>query len=546
MEKDSPASSTPGQWVRGPTEEEMEEDRTVPSPVMNSELTDGDQSTILGASDVGDCSTTAQWDPCMEEETILQDTNTTEPGEPIALRTRSHDGSMFSRSSQAMMDLTIDLQTEIGQARRQKEERERGPIVITSMDGSYSMEADKEDLEKGNITVAQWQGGYALDIEESMNLLKHLEKLEKAKDRLDGIFYDEDVEKSLQDFKNLSISRQKITEETKVPERYKEEKTGEVLGLTYIKQTAEMSTNLGCTIKALREVLEVNLHKLPLDTLEKLLRMVILYCIELQEKMQEDGSLLEQMDTELFDMAGAHEKMRALHKYTLDLLSQLKEEKTRNVTLSVELERVREERLVESTPGSTETKFLKAELKKVGDENSGLITKLKSLKSQIDLKNSQLDIEDRKYKKLEKAYELEKQKDKDPTTLQAERDRKHKRDMKVLKEDYERQIKESEEEIKKLNNVAQARINDNRKIYEQNTSKDKDIETLQARVLIIEKELKKKNKEMDTYKADLNTSRQAIKQKEGNYVESITVWQNECSRLQSQTNTLFSNQYYIT
>ena len=70
------------------------------------------------------------------------------------------------------MDLTIDLQTEIGQARMQKEERERGPIVITSMDGSYSMEADKEDLEKGNITVAQWQGGYAVDIEESMNLLK--------------------------------------------------------------------------------------------------------------------------------------------------------------------------------------------------------------------------------------------------------------------------------------------------------------------------------------------------------------------------------------
>ena len=254
--------------------------------------------------------------------------------------------------------------------------------------------------------------------------------------------------------------------------------------------------------------------------------------------MQEDGSLLEQMDTELFDMAGAHEKMRALHKYTQDLLNQLMDEKTRNVTLSVELERLKEERLVEGTPESTQTKYLKAELQKVGDENLGLIAKLKSLKSTIELKNNTLDVEDRKYKKLETAYELEKQKDKEPATLLAERDRKHRREMKAMKDDYERQIKENKEEIQKLNNVAQARINDNRKIYEQNTSKDKDIETLQTRVLILEKELRKRNKEMDTYRADLNTSRQEIKQKEGNHVESITAWQNECSKLQDRVTEL--------
>merc|ERR1712055_204423 len=194
-----------------------------------------------------------------------------------------------------------------------------------------------------------------------MSLLKTLGQLERARDKLDGILRDDDFEKSLQDFKNLSISRQKITEETKVPERYKEERTGEVLGMTYIKQTAEVSTNLGCTIEALKNVLEMNLLKLPQATLEKLLRMVILYCIELQEKMQADGSFFQQMDTELFDLAGAHQKMRALHKYTQDLLNQLMDEKTRNVTLSVELERMKEERLVEGTPESTQTMCLKAE-----------------------------------------------------------------------------------------------------------------------------------------------------------------------------------------
>ena len=139
MEKDSPASSTPGQWVRGP-EEEMEDDRAVPSPVMSSELTDGDQSTILGASDVGDCSTTAQWEPSMEEQTVLQESSSTEP---VACRTRSHDGSMFSKSSLAMGELTKELKAEIEQDRWEKEQRDIGPITIMSMDGSYSMTSEK-------------------------------------------------------------------------------------------------------------------------------------------------------------------------------------------------------------------------------------------------------------------------------------------------------------------------------------------------------------------------------------------------------------------
>ena len=48
MEKNSPTSSTPGGgfWVRG-SEEKVKENPGVPSPVMPSELTLNDQSTIL-------------------------------------------------------------------------------------------------------------------------------------------------------------------------------------------------------------------------------------------------------------------------------------------------------------------------------------------------------------------------------------------------------------------------------------------------------------------------------------------------------------------
>ena len=86
-----------------------------------------------------------------------------------------------------MMDLTLNLQSEIGLAQLQKEEREKGPFLVTSMDGSYSMEANQEDLERNNITVADWHGGYSLDINESKNLLKTLGVLESARNELEGI-----------------------------------------------------------------------------------------------------------------------------------------------------------------------------------------------------------------------------------------------------------------------------------------------------------------------------------------------------------------------
>merc|ERR1712226_1155282 len=101
-----------------------------------------------------------------------------------------------------------------------------------------------------------------------------------------------------------------------------------------------------------------------------------------------------------------------------------------------------------------------------------------------------------------------------------------------------KQITENKEEIQNLKNVAQARINDNRKIYETITSKNEDIETLQNRVLVLEKEVRRKHREMEAHKADLITSRQEIRQKEGVHVESISAWQDQCSKLQDRITEL--------
>ena len=70
MEKNSPTSSTPcaGFWMRG-SEEKARETPGVPSPVIPSELTENDQSTILESS-MGDCSTTVVYDPSQNDTTL--------------------------------------------------------------------------------------------------------------------------------------------------------------------------------------------------------------------------------------------------------------------------------------------------------------------------------------------------------------------------------------------------------------------------------------------------------------------------------------------
>ena len=99
-EKTTSASSTPssGYWKMGSTTGESTETGEapgVPSPVLPSELTYNDQSTILDSS-VGDCSNTVVYDPSQNDTTMQE---ISESDSPVCSRTRSHDGSMTIMSN---------------------------------------------------------------------------------------------------------------------------------------------------------------------------------------------------------------------------------------------------------------------------------------------------------------------------------------------------------------------------------------------------------------------------------------------------------------
>ena len=223
----------------------------MPSPVMSSELTEGDQSTILESSAVGDCSTTVQWEPSMEDPTILQDSNM-EP--PIASRTRSHDGSMVSTTSFMLGVLAKELKDEVELEKLEKQHRDTGPFTIVSKDGSYSMTSENLGAIDEGLNISKYQTGYDTDIEQSKTLLKCLEDLEIAKNILDGILYNEETDKNIQAYREMNSTRNKKTNEIELPERFKEENTDAeyVLGITFIRRSAEISMSLDSTIKALR------------------------------------------------------------------------------------------------------------------------------------------------------------------------------------------------------------------------------------------------------------------------------------------------------
>merc|ERR1712105_134718 len=56
--------------------------------------------------------------------------------------------------------------------------------------------------------------------------------------------------------------------------------------------------------------------------------------------------------------------------------------------------------------------------------------------------------------------------------------------------------------------------------------------------LVLERDVRRKHREMEAHKADLNSSRQEIRQKEGVHVESISAWQDQCSKLQDRITEL--------
>ena len=93
--KSTPTSSTPGYWRKGSVEESVVTPG-VPSPVLASELTENNESNILESSGMEDCSTTARYDPSMDDTTIQEFPASQTP---VAARTRSHDGSIASMTT---------------------------------------------------------------------------------------------------------------------------------------------------------------------------------------------------------------------------------------------------------------------------------------------------------------------------------------------------------------------------------------------------------------------------------------------------------------
>ena len=338
MDKGTPASSTPGFWKRC-SEERPKETPGVPSPVLASELTENDQSTILESSEAGDCSTTVQWDPSMNDTTMqeLPDSQS-----PIAGRTRSHDGSLASLTSFRIGLLTKDLKEGIAQVEQQDD---LGTYTMVSDDGTYTMISDDIDVIEGGLNASKYQPGYETDIKQTKNLLKCFTNLDNTHTALDDILNSEEIERDIQAYRSFNNTRMLRTADIEYPEGFKKEDTenGVMLGVTYIRKNEEVSRALDSTMVALKSVEEVDLKKLPLEVLEKLIMLLVNHGIECQERIQKDGSLLEQMDCDLFGLAGTHEKLQAVHSYCMELLKNLKEARERNEIISAELDRVKEE-----------------------------------------------------------------------------------------------------------------------------------------------------------------------------------------------------------
>ena len=134
--------------------------------------------------------------------------------------------------------------------------------------------------------------------------------------------------------------------EIKIPEGFQStsEDIVELRGMTFIKYKAEMDSALDITVEALEEMKKVDLKKLPLETLEKLVLILVTLCKQNNERIKSNNSLIAQLDGDLFDYAGTHEKLEAIDNYSKSLVEQLNKEKAENGKLAIQMNKVQEER----------------------------------------------------------------------------------------------------------------------------------------------------------------------------------------------------------
>ena len=118
--KKSPSASTPSTF-QALNEEDPRAQVQVPSPIMDSELKDSNESTIVKSSSTENLSTTAQWDSGMEMTTVINSSVGKTPG--VFTRTRSHDGEKMppSLANFMMEELLSGLQAELQDANEHNE-----------------------------------------------------------------------------------------------------------------------------------------------------------------------------------------------------------------------------------------------------------------------------------------------------------------------------------------------------------------------------------------------------------------------------------------
>ena len=188
-EKTTSASSTPssGYWKMGSSTDvptEMGETPGVPSPVLPSELTYNDQSTILESS-MGDCSTTVMYDPS-QNDTTMQELSTS--NSPVCSRTRSHDGSMTIMSNfrtslevdQLKKELELNISKNEAQPDNQEEDR-------------YSMTTEGIEIMENTGKKEVYQHGYSTEIAQTKKLLEGITTLQDSNQKLGILMKEEEM-----------------------------------------------------------------------------------------------------------------------------------------------------------------------------------------------------------------------------------------------------------------------------------------------------------------------------------------------------------------
>ena len=363
----SPSASTPGN-LQFSAEGDIRVQASVPSPIVDSDLINSNESTILESSSMEDLSTTVQYEKELEDTTIIDCTVKT-PG--VYSRTRSHGESGVPPSTTNFLieGLMGKLKNEIEVAKEQEEKRE-------------------QSLAEGDMTVddcdsfedTQYQMGYKTDVKEAIALHGTVKDLNKSYRGIVTAETNEYQAETIIKYNNRTNAIVEKARSIEIPEGYlsTSEDIEELKGMTFIKYKADMDTALDTTMEALDEMRKVDLKKLPVEILEKLILILVTLGKQNNKRIKSNNSLIAQLDGDLFDFAGTHEKLEAIDKYSKTLVEQLSKERAENGRLAIQLNRVQEER------------------------NKQLITTLEDRNNREAILNSNMDLKDQ-VKELELA-----------------------------------------------------------------------------------------------------------------------------------------------